>query len=164
MDVQRLMDLAKSVARQRPEIALLYLFGSQVTGSTGELSDIDLGILVDSPAFSPDDRFLLEHEFSIVLRPERVDLVVLNTAPVELAYHVITHGTLLYQRSLAEKVEYESNVLSSYFDYFPVLCLFRKEILEGGKDDKRVQRYREAFRRTERTLGEITASRGKDKG
>jgi uncharacterized protein len=91
---------------------------------------------------------------------ERLDMLDLKQAPIELAYHVISSGRLLYQRSAFDRVEYESNVLSQYGDYLPVLRSQRDQILAGDQNDRRVQRYRTALERTRRTLGTPRTAKG----
>jgi predicted nucleotidyltransferase len=139
-----------------PQVSLAYLFGSQASGATGPLSDYDLGVLVERSFV--DLRYRLSHKVSQALGTDRIDLVLLNEAPVELAYAIIAQGRLLYQRSLAARVEFEARVLSCYGDYLPILRQQRQDILEGGRHETRVQRYREALGRTERTLAAIGAT------
>jgi uncharacterized protein len=149
----RLTDVLKT----RSSIWLVYLFGSQAEGSPGPKSDYDFAVLLDRDR---DDRQLqaeLAHELAIALKTELVDVVVLNRAPVELAYAVIANGRLLYERDVATRVEYEAKVLGLYGDYLPVLRQQREDLLQGDDHVRRVHRYREAFRRTERALGEIRA-------
>jgi hypothetical protein len=83
---------------------------------------------------------------------ERVDVVFLNRAAVELAYAIIAGGEVVYERDAYTRVEYEAKIMSLYFDYLPVLRAQRGDILRGDKHETRVQRYREALGRTERTL------------
>jgi predicted nucleotidyltransferase len=143
-----------------PDIQLAYLFGSRVSGDVGALSDYDVAILLDRTADGPAVRSQLAHEVAQSLDSERVDVVLLNRAPIELAYAVIASGQLLYQRDVATRVEYEADVLSRYGDYLPVLRAQRSALLGETGNDQRVQRYRETLRRTERTLGEIKAAAG----
>lgn len=143
-----------------PEIQLAYLFGSRVTGDVGALSDYDVAVVLDRPADGPAVRSRLAHEIAVRLDSDRVDVVLLSRAPIELAYAVIAGGHLLYQRDLATRVEYEADVLSRYGDYLPVLRAQRSALLGETGHDQRVQRYREALGRTERTLGEIEAAAG----
>jgi predicted nucleotidyltransferase len=135
------------------EILLAYLFGSQADGTAGPQSDYDIALLVRQPSLALQAR--LVHEIGIILGTDWVDVVLLNRAPVELAYAVIVQGQLLYQRSVAERVEFEAKVLSLYGDYLPVLRRQREEILKDVGKETRVQRYRKALGRTERTLAEI---------
>jgi len=147
-----------------PAVSLVYLFGSQMEGRTGPLSDYDVGVLLERRLDTPDLRARLTHEVAVLLNTPQVDVVWLAQAPVELAFAVISQGKVIYQRDLATRVEYEALVMSRYGDYLPVLRAQRREILMGGKRAARVQWYREAFGRTERTLGQIRAAQGKAQG
>ncbi len=144
------------------QVLLAYLFGSQAEGTAGPQSDYDIALLVRQPSLALQAS--LAHEIGIILGTDRVDVVFLNRAPVELAYAVIAQGQLLYQRSVAERVEFEAKVLSLYADYLPILRRQREEILKDVGKEARVQRYREALGRTERTLAEIRAAQSKATG
>jgi predicted nucleotidyltransferase len=142
-----------------PTIQLLYLFGSQVNNQIGPMSDYDFGVLLDRDADRRQVRALLAHEFATVLQTDRVDVVVLNDVPIELAYAVIAQGRRLFERTVPTRIEYEAEVMSRYGDYLPVLRAQRTQIIQGENHAARVQRYRTALRRTERALGALkTAS------
>ena len=149
------------VFRSRPEVRLVYLFGSRVANTVGPLSDYDFGILFERGKYNADTGAEVAHALSKALNTDRVDVVPLNRAPIELAYSVIFQGELIYELDRATRVEYEARILGLYGDYLPVLREQRRDIVQGGVDDTRVQRYREAFRRTERTLDEIAAAQRK---
>jgi predicted nucleotidyltransferase len=141
-----------------PEVRLAYLFGSRSQGIHAPHSDYDVAVLL---ADGVDADFVLatiERTVRDLVGNLPVDLVDLGRAPVELAYAVISAGTLLFEHSVAARVEYEANVLSCYGDYLPILRQFRQDILRGGERATRVQRYREALGRTQRTLGALTAT------
>jgi uncharacterized protein len=87
-----------------------------------------------------------------------VDVVWLPKAPIELQYAIIAQGVCLYRRTLAEKVEYAAYVMGRYGDYLPVLRAQRTAILQEGRREKRIQWYRTALGRTERTLEQIRAA------
>jgi predicted nucleotidyltransferase len=78
-----------------PVVLLAYLFGSQATGHTGPTSDYDLGVLVNLP--SVEIRGRLSHDLARILESDRIDVILLNRAPVELAYSVITQGQLIFE-------------------------------------------------------------------
>jgi predicted nucleotidyltransferase len=141
-----------------PEISLVYLFGSRVAGQVGPMSDYDVAILVDSPDENLTIQARFQHALVKLLNTERVDVVLLNRAPIELAYHIIASGEPLYQKDVYTRVEYEAHVLSLYGDYLPFLRSNKRQVLSGGENAKRVQRYREALRRTQRTLGQARTS------
>ena len=158
MDKQIIQGNIRPLLSNDARIRLAYLFGSQASSKTGPKSDIDLGILfsqhVDTQQASSD----VALSVAKVLPGKSVDIVSLNIAPVELAYAVIAQGVCLYRVNEAERVEFEAQVLGIYGDYLPVLRAMCRDILVGEKHGQRVQRYREAFRRTERTLSQIRAS------
>jgi predicted nucleotidyltransferase len=158
MDKQILTDNISPLLSNYDGICLAYLFGSQASGKTGPMSDIDLGILFSDQVDIQQVSSLIAHLISKELHGKSVDIVSLNNAPVELTYAVIAQGFCIFRVSEAERVEFEAQVLSKYGDYLPVLRAMRHDILEGEKHGQRVQRYREALGRTERTLGQIRAS------
>jgi predicted nucleotidyltransferase len=163
MDTQRLKEKLPHILSNLKEIRLLYLFGSQVEGRLGPLSDYDLAVLFDPTGDDGQVHARMSHELACALGTDQVDVVLLNRAPIELAYAIIAQGRVLYQRDVATRVEYEAQVLSRYGDYLPVLRAQRDDIMRGDEDgarvhQARVHRYRAALGRTERTLGQITAA------
>ena len=140
------------VIGRHPNIVLAYLFGSQVQGNIGPMSDVDMALLLDS-GVEDEIHCDLRSSIASAVEQERVDVVFLNRAPVELAYAIIVDGELIYQRDSYSRVEYEAKVMSLYCDYLPVLRAQRADLLRGDEHETRVQRYREALGRTERALG-----------
>jgi predicted nucleotidyltransferase len=158
MDEQALKDQLSTMLPGLEGVCLVYLFGSQVEGRLGPMSDYDLAVLVDRAIDGRRVQARLAHELARMLQTDRIDVVLLNRVPIELAYAVITQGKLLYEQDVATRVEYEATVLSRYGDYLPVLRTQRDDILQGDDHDRRVRRYRAALGRTERTLGQIAAA------
>ena len=153
IDVLDLQRRIEDFVSARAQVRLVYLFGSQIGGEIGPLSDVDLGVLLARDAPVTRIRAQLAHLFSAALEGNSADLVILNQAPIELAYAVIAQGKIIYQRDRAERVEYEADVMSRYGDYLPFLRAQRQDILKGEGNARRAQRYREALGRTQRTLG-----------
>ena len=137
---------------------MVYLFGSRVQGNIGPRSDIDFGVLIEDPEEREPQCARLAHEFRKAVGTERVAVVLLDHAPIELAYVVIAQGDCIFQKDEETRVEFEAKILSLYGDYLPVLRAQREDILQGEGHDRRVQRYREALRRTERTLSQLNLS------
>ena len=102
----------------KDSIILAYLFGSTVRGDTGRLSDVDIGVLLDEK-LSKKDRFDLElklmGEIAALIKKNKIDLVVLNEAPLLLAYNIIKNGIIL-KSSETERVKFETKLLSMYMD------------------------------------------------
>lgn len=157
-DAQRLREMLPDILASLSDIDLVYLYGSQCTGEVGPMSDYDLGLLVRREAEPEPVYEQFTYALAQTLGADRVDVVLLNRAPIELAYAIIAQGSVLYERDVATRVEYEADVMSRYGDYLPVLRAFREDILRGDRDGTRVRRYREALGRTERTLGEIASA------
>ena len=163
MDLSVITGHAESIATEDYLVALVYLFGSRADqntgrGTVGPMSDYDFDLLVTRGVDGHTVSAAFSHAMAKHLGTDRIDVVLLNAAAVELAYAVIAQGTLLYQRDTATRVEYEANVMSRYGDYLPVLRAQRRQILEGGDYAKRIQRYREALGRTRRTLSQIASA------
>ena len=136
---------------------LVYLFGSRSINRQGESSDYDFAVL-PVKTLSMEERFSLIHELTIHLGAT-VDLILLDEAPIELKYNIISTGKILYKKDDFYKVEFEAKTLSQYFDYLPVLHYFKKELLKGGKNDAGIQRNRKSFRKTEELFEQIGASK-----
>jgi predicted nucleotidyltransferase len=145
MDVQALQDELSTILPELEGVCLVYLFGSQVEGNLGPMSDYDLALLVDRAVDGRRVLAQLAHKVARALQTDRVDVVLLNRASIELAYAIIAQGKLLYEQDVATRVEYEATVLSRYGDYLPVLRGQRDDILRGDDYDRRVRRYRAAL-------------------
>jgi predicted nucleotidyltransferase len=165
MNKQLTRDKLRDVLAHIPEVRLAYLFGSQVDGPVGPLSDYDLGVLTERSQDAPQLRARLCQYLARAIETDQIDVVLLDRAPIELAYAIIAHGEVLYERDAATRVEYEAQVMGLYGDYLPVLRAQRHDILEeGGGHASRVQRHRAALGRTERTIGQIRAAQGEGAG
>ncbi len=103
---------------RKDNVILAYLFGSTVRGDTGRLSDVDIGVLLDEK-LSKKDRFDLElkliSEIAILIKKNKIDLVVLNEAPLLLAHNIIKNGIILKSDEI-ERVKFETKILSMYID------------------------------------------------
>jgi hypothetical protein len=152
--IQKIRSLVLSHNVKEDLIVLAYLFGSRAGGKIGPLSDYDIAVLY-SKTPPPQTTCSMAHDIAIRLRTDRVDLVVLNRAPIELRYAVIATGIIIHEVSVAVRVEFEATTLSRYGDFLPVLRRQRKEILEEQYDETGIQRYRTALGETQRLLEEI---------
>jgi len=151
--------------RAEPAVLLGYLFGSHARGQSAEGSDVDLAVLLREQAdagWGVPGR--LGHACRRAVGDDRVDLLVLNRAPPELAFAVVAGGERLYEVDRATRVEFEARTLARHGDYLPFLDAQRREILDGRDYGTRVQRYRTSLGRTLRALGEIACAGGKAPG
>ena len=157
LSIKWLSQMIADIGAEIGELKLIYLFGSHFEGYIGPLSDYDFGVLLEGKNGTSEYRSLLYSAFAEKLSTDLIDVILLNDAPIELAFHIISYGELLYESNAESRIEYESNVMGLYFDYLPILRAQRHDILKGGEHATRVQRYREEFGRTQRTLGQIRA-------
>ncbi len=102
----------------KDRVILAYLFGSTVRGDAGRLSDVDIGVMLDEK-ISKKDRFDLElklmGEIAILIKKNKIDLIVLNEAPLLLAYNIIKSGIII-KSDETERVKFETKILSMYMD------------------------------------------------
>ncbi|MEK7630223.1 MAG: nucleotidyltransferase domain-containing protein [Patescibacteria group bacterium] len=75
---------------------IIILFGSQVKGKTGKMSDFDIAVFAGH-ALSFEERGLIAEEFAekFKVAEDKVDVVDLWTASPLLQQEVATHGKLL---------------------------------------------------------------------
>jgi len=137
-----------------PAAELVYFFGSRASNTAGPLSDYDIAVYFSD---MPDHnlKYYLGHQVTTVLDTDRIELVVLNQAPIELRYAVIATGTVIYEITKAARVDFESLTLSLYGDFLTVLRAQREEILKGSNYEAGIQRYRKALGKTRRVLEEV---------
>lgn len=106
----------------RPEpVVLAYLFGSHARGTADAESDIDIAVLADPhlPAEARAElRLHLMQTFAEALHVpvERLDVVVLQDAPLLLRYNVVRGGRPLFTRDAAARRAFERSVERSYDD------------------------------------------------
>ena len=65
--------------------------------------------------------------------PPGVDLLVLDTAPLELAGRVAMHGVLLFEADAAERVAWQATTRKIYLDERPRVERARKDFVEARR-------------------------------
>jgi len=86
------------IRRRIPETFAVYAFGSQVDGTAGPQSDLDLALLVPGYA-DPLTLWALADQLSDIVRCP-VDLLDLRAASTVMQYQIITTGQRLWADSL----------------------------------------------------------------
>lgn len=122
-----------------PCIELAYLFGSAIIGRMGKLSDIDIGIYLDeglSKEEMGEMRLKLISEFVSLLRKERVDIIIMNNAPISLNYEIIKCNRPIFVRNEGKRIDVEQRILSEYLDrrYHEKIAedIFLRKVKEKG--------------------------------
>lgn len=86
--------------------AFAYLHGSVAAGTAGRDSDVDVAAFFRGRDPAP----------WTVRLPGRVDLVVLDTAPLELAGRIALHGKLVFDDDPPARVAWEATTRKIYLD------------------------------------------------
>jgi predicted nucleotidyltransferase len=108
-------------------VAAAYLFGSAARDALTPESDVDVGVLFDTPpGHTFDDQpFDLEGDLERALG-RRADLVVLNRAPVDLRARVLRTGQLVFERDAAARIHFEVQTRNEAFDLEAILRRYRE--------------------------------------
>lgn len=111
------------LGRKHQEITAVYLFGSSATGKVGPLSDVDVAVLLQEKSIAPKKQFgflldLLGEAMHACRRPD-VEVVLLNQASPLLAYEIVRHGKVLYERHPGQRVATEARIVRDYLDFEP---------------------------------------------
>ena len=119
---------------RKMNIGLVYLFGSEVEGASGPLSDIDIGVVFkDKNIVYSDTRAVynqLYNLFAEVFKNKDVDIVLLERAGLELKFDVISHGKIIFEASQEFRFSFEEKVNNFYLDFKPILEEFNQAILK----------------------------------
>lgn len=102
----------------KDSVTLAYLFGSTVRGDANQLSDVDIAVKFDESLPKKDvfDAELnLISELTGILKTDKVDLIVMNDAPLLLNYNIIKNGKIL-KSDESIRIQFETMILSTYLD------------------------------------------------
>lgn len=118
------------------DIVAVYLFGSFGTEFQNKFSDLDIGVIF-YPGKLPDLRreLSIEAEISLLLGIERIDLVNLNRAPIQLRFKAVAKGTILFEADVNALADFLEDTYRIYGDYQVDLETYYRE-------------YRKALRET----------------
>jgi predicted nucleotidyltransferase len=125
--------LTAALALEVEDLVCAYLFGSVARGDDRLGSDVDLAVLFrdDPPRTLAGLHLDLADRLTGVLGGRRVDLVVLNRAPVDLVHRVLRDGVLLLERDRSARIRFEVHARREYFDLLPYLQRYRRARREG---------------------------------
>lgn len=115
-------------------ILVVYMFGSFARNQERAKSDIDLAFFVDPEKYRRDafESTAPVHMLAAKMGMELnrvVDVTILNSASLEMAYEIISGGECLFEIDPEERLQYELKVKGMYFDFRPFINELRRERL-----------------------------------
>jgi hypothetical protein len=156
------LEILRAFFISQPHILFAYLFGSQARGQAHALSDIDVAVML-AESLNADQRFAtrldLMGEVSHLTQTNAVDVLILNDAPLALAYRVLHDGRLLACHDRDQLIAYTARTVNAYLDFKPVIERHerailaraqRGELLHGHNPHRgALERYRQRRQRLE---------------
>jgi len=121
--------------KERPNVAAVYLYGSQARGDEKQGSDFDLAVLFSKkkkPTNSDMPQVTFIQELTKHLQ-RKVDVQDLKNCRVDFAHRVISEGRLLISNNEGERMEFEENILQRYFDLKPMFEEYYKSLSDIAK-------------------------------
>jgi uncharacterized protein len=128
-ECSQLLEAIRRALLPMNEARAALLYGSHSKGSARPDSDIDVAVLLatDSSGHTAKEDHLrrLIVELSRELAADRLDLVILNTAPTALAFQVLKHGRVAFERDPRDLHRFRVRTYSAHADYAHVERFFR---------------------------------------
>jgi predicted nucleotidyltransferase len=112
-----------------PEVVAVYLFGSAARGTRGKRSDVDIAVLTQARGTSHRrSRSLVEYVQAAcdALGTDRVDVVLLDRAPIALRHEVFREGKPLLVRDPEALTRFRLESSREYLDTIPLRRLFEE--------------------------------------
>lgn len=117
-------------------VLAVYLFGSRAQGQEGPLSDYDYAVLTKDGGHGRGDELysILYDVFGEIsprtLDNDAIDIVFLQDTGLELRFHVIRYGVVLFDDDPGARLDFEAQTTLLYCDYRPLLDRFDRTILQ----------------------------------
>ncbi|MFW6297974.1 MAG: nucleotidyltransferase domain-containing protein [Desulfosalsimonas sp.] len=117
---------------QHPEIMFAFAHGSFIEG--GPFRDLDIAIFLN-PKFLSDISFRYEMQIESRIKKElkipfKVDVRILNRAPLSFRYHAL-RGRLLLDREPDARIAFTTQTAGRYLDIEPILKHHTREAFAG---------------------------------
>lgn len=112
-----------------PEVVAVYLFGSAARGTRGKRSDVDIAVLTRERGTSRrGSRSLVEYVQAAcdILGTDRVDVVLIDRAPVALRHEVFREGKPLLVRDPEALTRFRLESSREYLDTIPLRRTFEE--------------------------------------
>lgn len=118
-------------------VEAVYLFGSRAMGKEHPLSDYDYAVLLKTKGHSKGDEiyFKFYDLFSEIsprtLNNDVIDIIFLRDAGLELKFHIIRYGKVIYEANPKGRLDFEVQTTLLYCDFKPLLLKQDQTILQS---------------------------------
>jgi predicted nucleotidyltransferase len=109
-------------------IKALILFGSQSQGLANEKSDYDFFII--GPKTNETYDFIYDMLSPKIKKLTNIDIVFEVDAPMELKYHVIKYGKIIYEKDENVFLDFKEKIMTIYQDFAPHRKMFQQATFE----------------------------------
>ena len=110
-----------ALAKNNPEVEILWLYGSRARGKANKNSDYDLAVAFKSYVKNPVERRLRPELLSLKWNKQldiTLSIVDINQASLPLAYTVMQDNTTLYSQNEYRRMTEEQKIMSKWeLDY-----------------------------------------------
>ncbi len=118
-DKKRLEQLGGIAKKYR--IVDVYIFGSRIDGFAREDSDLDIGVRFTNglPGGGAIGKIYgnLASEIQSLIKKYKIDLVLIDEAPLHFQYKIITKGKLIFSDDIEDSYNFVESVANKYRDY-----------------------------------------------
>lgn len=129
---QTLIENASGLFAGTP-VLFAYLYGSIAKNLRSPFSDLDIAVFTEEI----DRKKALKLELSLSLAFDELlrhtiesEVRIINCLPLPVQGDIITTGVLIYCRDDNMRVEFETNLRMSYFDFLPAIRRYRNERID----------------------------------
>jgi len=124
VDLNNWIKVIQGYSSTKDEILGVYLFGSILeTTDLTQIEDVDIAFLLESDdsvnAF--EKAIELNTELSQLLNFDKLDVVILNNAPLPFRYDIIVSGNLIYSKNDELRRDFEILFTKKYLKFKPYL-------------------------------------------
>ena len=130
-DISKRLVRAEHYLKSREDIAFAYLFGSYAQGKEIPLSDVDIAVYLTKGKFR-DKRFEILGDLIDLLKTDKLDLVILNSAALSLKMKIIQTKRVVADNFPFIRHAFESATMRTYMDFSKIeIRLLEKRFLYG---------------------------------
>ncbi len=134
LDIQGKITHLVEKLRTQDFVNALFFFGSYARNQLKPLSDLDIAILLSG---KPTRERIYSLQSSLVgiitdtLSTDEFDLVILNNAPLRLAYNILKDGKLVFVKLEDELIDFREQTVKYYLDFAYYRRQFDRAFLKG---------------------------------